>query len=232
LFVVEGIRATEELAKSSLRVVGGLVSPQLASTPRGAELRASLAARDVEIADVSDTEFESAAETETPQGILMIAATPERALRHFASARPARYLVLDAVQDPGNVGTLLRTAAALGATATVALPGTVDLWNAKVVRSAMGAHFEHPAVHCTWDELRLFLAEASVPLWAGDADGSVAQRQSAPERLALAVGNEGSGLSPHVRGAAERVVSLPLANGVESLNVAVAAGILLYELRP
>jgi TrmH family RNA methyltransferase len=141
-------------------------------------------------------------------------------------------LVLDAIQDPGNVGTLVRTAAGLGATATVALTGTVDLWNAKVVRSAMGAHFFHPALHCTWDELRLFLHDAGMPLWGADARGTPAARGLAPRRLALAVGNEGNGLSADVRAAASQLVALPLAEPVESLNVAVAAGILLYELRP
>jgi RNA methyltransferase, TrmH family len=232
LFVVEGVRAAEELVKSPLRIVGALASPQLASSDRGLALRDSLASRAIEVADVTTAEFESAAETDTPQGILVIAATPERALHHFAASDPSRFLVLDGVQDPGNVGTLLRTAAALGATATLALPGTVDLWNAKVVRSAMGAHFVHPALHCTWDELRLFLDASRVPLWGSDAEGTSAHRSSAPSRLALAVGNEGAGLSTHVRDAAEQIVSLPLAGGVESLNVAVAAGILLYELRP
>ena len=191
-------------------------------------MRDALASRSVEIADVTTAEFETAAETETPQGILVIAETPERTLEQFASIEPARFLVLDSVQDPGNVGTLIRTAAALGATATVALPGTVDLWNAKVVRSAMGAHFIHPALHCTWDEVRLFLDEAKIPLWGADVRGAAATRASAPRRLALAVGNEGAGLSTHVREACAHRVSLPLAANVESLNVAVAAGILLY----
>jgi RNA methyltransferase, TrmH family len=232
LFVVEGVRAVEELAKSPLQVVGALVSPQLAANPRAAIVRDSLISRGAEIVDVTTAEFESAAETDTPQGILAIAATPIRALDHFVATDPARLLILDGVQDPGNVGTLVRTAAALGATATVALPGTVDLWNAKVVRSAMGAHFFHPALHCTWDEVRLFLDASRIPLWGSDANGTSARRDAAPRRLALAVGNEGAGLSPHVREAAERVVSLPIADAVESLNVAVAAGILLYELRP
>ena len=232
LFVVEGVRAAEELAKSSLHIVGALVSPQLSANPRGVALRESLAASAVEIAELSATDFESVAETETPQGILLIAKTPERALHHFTGSTSSRFLVLDGVQDPGNVGTLIRTAAALGATATVALPGTVDVWNAKVVRSAMGAHFLHPTLHCTWDELQLFLDAENIPLWGTAADGTSLDRTGAPERLALAVGNEGAGLSPHVREFSERVVSLPLASGVESLNVAVAAGILLYELRP
>jgi len=231
LFVVEGVRASEELVKSPLEIIGALASPQLSTNPRGASLRSALASRGTEIADVTFAEYETAAETETPQGVLVIAATPKRSLETFAAADPSRMLVLDAVQDPGNVGTLIRTAAGLGATATVALPGTVDLWNAKVVRSAMGAHFLHSAFHCTWDELRLFLDETRLPLWGADTNGVPVERTAAPRRLALAVGNEGAGFSPHVRDACSHFVSLPLDPGVESLNVAVAAGILLYELR-
>ena len=232
LFVVEGVRAVEELARAPLAITGALASTELVATPRGAALRESLAARGVEIVTVTVAEFGSAAETDSPQGILAIATTPTRTLDDFTTTDPARILVLDAVQDPGNVGTIVRTAAGLGATATVALPGTVDLWNAKVVRSAMGAHFLHPALHCTWDELRLFLERSSLPLWGADARGAPASRASAPSRLALAVGNEGAGLSESVQRRVERLVSLPLATGVESLNVAVAASLLLYELRP
>ena len=232
LFVVEGVRAAEEIARSPLHIVGALASPQLSTNPRGSAIRDALAARSIEIADVTVAEFESASETESPQGILVIASIPERSLASLALVDPARLLVLDGVQDPGNVGTMIRTAAGLGAIATVALPGTVDLWNAKVVRSAMGAHFLHPALHCTWDELRQFLDEMRITLWGAEARGAPIERGWAPRRLAVAVGNEGAGLSAHVRDGCERLVSLVLDPTIESLNVAVAAGILLYELRP
>lgn len=232
LFVVEGIRAAEELVRSPLRIVGALTSPQLSTSPRGTAVRDALSARSVEVADVTTAEFETAADTDSPQGILVIASVPERSLSALAPVDPVRVLVLDGVQDPGNVGTMLRTAAGLGASATVALPGTVDLWNAKVVRSAMGAHFLHPALHCTWDELRQFLDETRITLWGADARGEPVERPSAPRRLALAVGNEGAGLSVPIRDACARLVSLALDPSIESLNVSVAAGILLYELRP
>jgi len=232
LFVVEGVRAVEELLRSGLEVQGLLCAPQLADSPRGAALRNAALQRGVQLSDVTDREFASAAETESPQGVLAIARTPHRTFADLPATDTLRLLVLDAVQDPGNVGTIVRTAAALGADATIALPGTVDLWNAKVVRSAMGAHFHHRAFHASWEELAAYCASGDVALWCADAGGVPVAGAIAPGRLALAVGNEGGGLSPHVRQAATAVVSLPLSDAVESLNVAVAAGILLYELRP
>ncbi|HEY8850581.1 MAG TPA: RNA methyltransferase [Gemmatimonadaceae bacterium] len=140
--------------------------------------------------------------------------------------------MLDAVQDPGNVGTIVRTAAALGATATIALAGTVDLWNPKVIRSSMGAQFHHFAFQAEWAELSRLLDREKIELWAADARGEPLDRTRAVKRLAIVVGNEGSGLTPDVRAKADRTISLPIANSVESLNVAVAAGIILHELRP
>ena len=231
VFVVEGVRAVEELLRSPLSIRGLLVAPKQIESTRGSNLVNTARSKGVEVVEVDDKEFRSAAETESPQGILAIAETPARSVSMLPATGPLRLLLLDAVQDPGNVGTIIRTAAALGAHATVALPGSVDVWNAKVVRSAMGAHFHHPAFHASWDEVQAFLTRTSTALWAADAGGEGVEGKG-PERLALAVGNEGGGLSPAVRAAAQRVVSLPITTMVESLNVAVAAGILLYELRP
>jgi TrmH family RNA methyltransferase len=231
LFVVEGIRAVEELLRSTVSVTGLLVAPKLIDSPRGIALVNAARERNLEISELDEKEFRTAAETDSPQGIVALAAVPAYSLADIRDANPLRLLVLDAVQDPGNVGTIIRTAAALGATATVALPGTVDVWNAKVVRSAMGAHFHHPAFHVFWEDVQDFLRDGSIPLWAADAGGEPVP-DKAPRRMALAVGNEGAGLSPAVRDAAARVVSLPISRNVESLNVAVATGILLHELRP
>jgi TrmH family RNA methyltransferase len=142
-----------------------------------------------------------------------------------------RLLLLDGVQDPGNVGTILRTAAALGAAATIALPGTVDLWNPKVIRSSMGAQFTHKAFHADAEDVFAFLAKHEIPIWATAATGEPLARSDAPPKLAIAVGNEGGGLSARILAASARTVSLPITGAVESLNVAVAAGIILYELR-
>jgi TrmH family RNA methyltransferase len=231
LFVAEGVRSVEELLRSGLGIRGALVAPQLLTAPRGQALRKSLDESSVEVAEVSEKDFRSAAETESPQGVIAIAEIPRRSLDTLEIGSVCRVLLLDAVQDPGNVGTIVRTAAALGATATIALPGTVDLWNPKVIRSSMGAQFSHAALHAEPDETLAFLDRRDVQLWAAEAGGSALDRSETVPRLAIALGNEGSGLSSEVRAKARKIVSLPISANVESLNVAVAAGIILYELR-
>jgi TrmH family RNA methyltransferase len=231
LFAAEGVRAVEELVRSPLAIRGALVAPQLVDAPRGAALLAALRERGVELAEVSALEFASAAETESPQGVLAVADIPERSLDRLPLPARARLVLLDGVQDPGNVGTILRTSAALGAAVVLALPGTVDLWNAKVVRSAMGANFHTPAFACTWEAFDTFRRRESIALWGADAAGTALETLVAPDRLALVVGNEGAGLSSESRARVEVLASLPISGAVESLNVAVATGILLYHLR-
>ena len=231
LFVAEGVRTVEELLRSSLDVRGVLATPALAAAPRGAALLEAAERRGAPVTTVDEAAFASAADTDAPQGVLAVGVVPPRALADLPTPAGARLLALDALQDPGNVGTILRTAAAFGVVGTVALPGTVDLWNAKVVRSAMGTLFRHPTVSSTVADLAAFLAARDVPLWGADMYGAPLGAHAAPARLALAVGNEGAGLSAELRARAERLVAIPIAADVESLNAAVAAGILLHALR-
>lgn len=231
-FVAEGIRTVEELLASELDITGAITCDLLDRTARGAALAAQLHARGVDVIRVSEREFLSATDTENPQGVLAVATRPDATLDALTLRPVARLLVLDGIQDPGNVGTLLRTATALGAAATLVLPGTVDPWNAKVVRSAVGIMFRHPTISCTEEQGLAFLRGNGVVLWGAALEGRPVGDLVPPARLALAVGNEGAGLKPAMRDACEGLVALPMAPGVESLNVAVAAGIALYALRP
>ena len=228
--MAEGVRSVEELLNSPLMIQGILTAPQLEDAPRGKDLLDLIARKGTDSLRVNEAEFRSAAETESPQGVIAIAETPGHSFGQLTGKKTLRLLVLDAVQDPGNVGTILRTAAALGADATVALPGTVDIWNAKVVRAAMGASFRHPAFHTTVESLVGFLAEENIELWGADATGEPVDGLKRPHKLAVVVGNEGAGLSSSIRAQVKRLVSLPISGAVESLNVSVATGILLYQL--
>jgi TrmH family RNA methyltransferase len=232
-FVAEGVRAVEELLRSPIEIEGVLTSPPLGATPRGAALHTLLREHGVEVCDISDTELASASDTDSPQGVLAIGRIPVRSLDQIDPGGPSRprLLLLDAIQDPGNAGTMLRTAAAFGAAATLAMPGTVDLWNAKVVRSSMGAVFNHLSLDCTWEEADAFLLRREFVLWGASANGTPLDETDHPPRLGLVIGNEGSGLSEQALARVARRVAIPIHPAVESLNAAVAAGILLHNLR-
>jgi TrmH family RNA methyltransferase len=230
LFLAEGIRAVEDLATSALPVRFALAASTLGDTPRGRMLLDVLAAKGVAVHETGERELAELADTETPQGILAVAPIPSAGLDGLpAHSDPCVVVVLDAVQDPGNFGTLARTAEALGAAGLVALPGTVDAWNPKSVRAAMGSTFRLPVVAADWDALSPWLSSGGFLTLAAAAGGEPLP-DPRPTRAALVLGNEGAGISGDTRARADRVVGIPLRGRAESLNVAAAGAILLYEL--
>jgi len=235
LALAEGIRLMEEAVAARIPVRGAAVAPTLEGTPRGRALKTALATAGVPITEVSPAELDALADTAQPQGIVAVIEPPVWSLADLPSEAGSVVLVLDGVQDPGNAGTMLRTALGLGAAGLVALPGTVELTNAKVVRGSMGALFRLPAAEVSAGDFVRWAAERGVEIWVAAADGERLRRGRLPRRasrapLALVVGNEGAGISPAIEEAARRRIAVPLAAGVESLNVAVAAGILLHEV--
>lgn len=167
-----------------------------------------------------------AADTETPQGVLFTCEIPEIAER----VPGERLLVLDGVQDPGNVGTILRTADAFGADALVLLPGCADPWSPKVVRSTMGACFRLPILTCSLNELSEMLTENKIPLYATALrDDTQDIRDADLRRAAVVIGSEGRGVSNAVLERCEKTLKIPMRDRCESLNAAMAAGIVLWE---
>ncbi len=229
-FLAEGVRAVEELLASPLRVRFLACSSSLEDSGRGRALREEAARRGVEVREVPEAELRGYAGTETPQGVIAVAETPRRGLDDVeVSSDPAVVLVLDAVQDPGNFGTLVRTAEALGAAGVVALPGTVDPWNPKSVRAAMGSSFRLPVVAAGWEEAAPWLERGGLRVVASVV-GAPPLGAERPARAALVVGNEGAGVSAETRARAHLEVGIPLRGRAESLNVTSAAAILLYDL--
>jgi TrmH family RNA methyltransferase len=173
------------------------------------------------------------ADTEHPQGVVAVIEPRRWALDDIAAAPGSPVLVLDGVQDPGNVGTILRTALGLGAAGVVALKGTAELTNPKVVRGSMGALFRLPAVPGDVETYLSWAGERGIETWVTAADGTVSEPGAARGHrgvVGLVLGNEGAGVSPALQAAASRRVAIRLARGSESLNVAVAAAILLREV--
>jgi RNA methyltransferase, TrmH family len=229
LFVAEGVRVVEELLAAGVVPHLAAVSPSLEDTGRGRRLSDRLR-QAATVRALTDGELGRLAHTRSPQGVLVVAEIPARGLDEVRPGAVAPALVLDAVQDPGNIGTLARSAAAFGCQLLACLPGTVDPWNAKSVRASAGALFRLPVVEAGVAELWDWLDRHDFVVLGADAGGDPLGRTHAAGRTALVVGNEGSGLGDEVRARCHRLVAVPMAGDTESLNVAVAAGILLYDL--
>ncbi|HEY7530108.1 MAG TPA: RNA methyltransferase [Gemmatimonadota bacterium] len=229
-FVAEGPRVVEEALASRWKVTDLVAAPSAAQDVRRWEAEGRLAG--VPVHRVDERAFRRVAESVHPQGVLAVVERPDVGLPRTPAA--AAVLVLDRVQDPGNAGTLLRTLLATGGRTAVALAGTVDLFNPKVVRSSAGSLFHlDVAVHVAADAALAWLEEHAIPLVALDPSGEplFAGDWCAPAASALAVGNEGAGLDPRLLGRAARRLAIPMEGGVESLNAAVAGSLALYELR-
>lgn len=227
LFLAEGVRVAEELLDAGIvpRIV--VVSSALEDTPRGRDLRRRLGAFSPR--GVADHELARLADTEAPQGVLLVAPTPATALDATQLPEGAVVLVLDGIQDPGNFGTLARSAVAFGVAAIVTLPGTVDPWNPKSVRAAAGASFRVPVLALSPDAAVQWLRGHGFDILAADVGGAAPMDVPAAARVAIIVGNEGAGVSPAMLAAADRRVGIRMRGAAESLNVAVAAGILLHH---
>jgi TrmH family RNA methyltransferase len=229
LFLAEGVRVAEELAASGLSIELAAVAPSLEDTPRGLALVQELSARGP-VRRIAESEVRRLAATDAPQGVILAAAIPPAGLEQLSPPARALLLVLDGVQDPGNFGTLVRSADAFGAAAVIAMTGTVDPWNPKAVRAAAGSSFHVPIAIAETRHALDWLRNQKFSVLAADTEGQPIDNVSRAERTALVVGNEGAGVSEAVRSAADAIVAVPIRGKAESLNVAVAAGILLYLL--
>jgi TrmH family RNA methyltransferase len=222
------VRLVEEALAAGVAIRQVLASPALEATPRGRALKAGLTRAGHRVEPVTERAFEELAATDHPQGVLAVVEPPRWRLDQVRPGPRAPALVLDGVQDPGNVGTMVRTAFGLGAAGVLGLPGTAELTNPKTLRATMGACFRLPALPVEEAELRRWAEERNVQVLIAVADGSPpgGWRGSA---IALVVGNEGAGVRPALAEWAHGRIGIPLRAGAESLNVGIAAGILLYE---
>lgn len=233
MFLLEGVRVVEEALDAGLILEYALYSEQLVRNHRGEELLARLTHGGIHLQQVEDHLLCEVAGTERPQGLAVAARFPKPDWpTEYGQLSSLRLLVIDGIQDPGNLGTIIRTADAFSVHAVICLKGTVDPYNAKVVRSAMGSLFHLPViVDQVGQDVIERLHAAGVQIIATAVDQAVNYRLAAySDRVALVMGNEGAGVSDLWMQAADLRVTIPISGQSESLNVAVAAGILLAEL--
>lgn len=226
-FVFEGVRLVEEAVRADA-APAFMFYTEAADHPdsnRSSRLLASLREMDVPCYAVSDPVMAACSDTETPQGILAVLPIPTLP----RPEHPTFSLVLDQVRDPGNLGTTLRTALAAGVEQVLLAPGTVDATNPKVVRAAMGAHLRLPVAALEWDTIAQAVAGCDVWLAAAGGETSyTAVDWTGP--IALVVGSEAAGVGERARAIARGQVSIPMAAVVESLNMATATAVILFEV--
>lgn len=183
---------------------------------------------DTEVLRLTGDVFASAAGTRTPQGIAALVEPPVAAVADVLRRTPL-ILIAAGLQDPGNLGTLVRSAEAFGATGVLATPGTVSVWNQKALRASAGSVFRVPVADITSSEIEALKARGVRLLAAVGSGGTSAQDIDFTGLCALMIGNEGSGLGSEWLEMADALVTIPCPGPVESLNAAVAGSLLLYE---
>ena len=204
----------------------------------GAELEAVIAApgvslpelpRGVRLVEVPDSLLASIADTETPQGVVFVCRGKPLALP--SALEGGRYLILDGVQDPGNVGTIWRAADAFGAEGLILCSGCADPWNPKTVRATMGAVFRLPAYESTLETAAEKLVRAGIPLYATALREDTEDiRDVSFDQAAVVIGSEGRGVSRQALELCGKTVKIPMRARCESLNAAVAASVVLWEM--
>lgn len=228
-FVVEGVRLVEEALNSNWEAL--LVLHTQGLDEHGQELLRELEARNTSVVEVASKVFGIVSDTQTPQGILMVVALSEPRVPDWVDL----LLVADGVRDPGNLGTILRTAAAAGVGAVLLPPGTVDAYSPKVVRAGMGAHFKLPVLSVDWAEIRNYLSgkgqAGSYKIYLADAaGGKVYTHADFTSPTALILGGEAQGAGSQAEALMHERLHIPMPGKVESLNVAIAAAILMFEV--
>ncbi len=226
-FIIEGSRSVYELTKENCLEL--YVSEHFLQQADAQE-KERLAQLCPTYETVTDTVFGRLSDTRTPQGILAVAKMPEHTLQELQRTA-SLLLLLERIQDPGNMGTLLRSAEAAGVTGVIVSEDSADIFQPKVVRATMGSLMRLPIVR-TKDFIRTVkeLQEEGIALYAAALSGAVPYDKADWNRpCGVMIGNEGAGLSKEAQEAATKTVQIPMAGAVESLNAAVAASVLLFE---
>lgn len=223
-FVAEGVRLVEEAASVNWAMDFVLYDETLSE--RGKSLVDELHTQQgIDVAEISSQLMAEISDTESPQGILAVLKLQPLPL----PPSPTFVIIADQIRDPGNMGTLLRTAEAAGADAVLLTHGTVDVFSPKVIRSGMGAHFHLPIYDLPWSGIKAYLVE--LPIFLADSAGGVTLWEAnLRQPCALLIGGEAFGASPEGEINATHRVTIPMQGRAESLNAAIAAGILIAEV--
>ena len=231
LFAVEGVRLAREAARSGWQLKFALVSETESAATQGAELMLQLEKQSCQVYQLKDSLYKKISDTESPQGIFLVVGQKEQnVLMMSAVDISAPWVVLDSLQDPGNVGTIIRSADAAGAAGVILAGDCADIYAGKTVRATMGSLFHLPVIKASRDDCLIFCERNLLPLYAAGAEAATEYTAvDLSKACALVLGNEGAGVGEAFRLKAANTLRIPILGQAESLNVASAAAILLFE---
>lgn len=224
---IESLKTMEEAIRSGIRFKVVLFSES--GLPKADRLLSQLSSK-VEALAVPDEVFRSVVETESPQGVAALVKLPDFSLDQILQAKQRLIVIAVGIQDPGNLGTILRSAEAFGATGVLLAEKTVSRFNSKVVRASTGSIFRLPTVQVRLREALAKLHEAGVRLLGTSSHRGIPMDQTdLHSDCAIAIGNEGSGVPQEALAQMDELITIPHTNHVESLNAGIAASVILYE---
>lgn len=228
VFLVEGIRMFREIPEKLLQEI---YISESCEEKEGKEIRRRASACGIRPELVSDGVFSHLTDTQTPQGILCVVRQLSYSLEEVADAPCPHMLVLDRLQDPGNVGTILRTAEGAGVTGILLDGECADIYNPKTIRSTMGSIFRMPFYYIQdLEEGIRYLKKRGICTYAAHLEGKRAyDEEDYRKPCAFLIGNEGNGLRPEIADLADTYIRIPMAGEVESLNAAIASAVLMFE---
>jgi RNA methyltransferase, TrmH family len=231
-FVLEGLHSIQDAVNAGWKPVLFVSAESFHRIPGAESLINQLAGMNTEWFETTDSVMGKLSETETPQGILAVFNQQPLKLHDLLERRPAFILVLDRIQDPGNLGTLIRSAEAAGVEAVLVTHGSTDPYNSKTLRASTGAVLHIPVIELSEDESSCrILKESGILLVGAALENSVPyNRQYYQSPLALIIGNESKGINECILEQADLLVSIPMKGNLQSLNAAIAGSILMFSI--
>lgn len=230
LYFIEGARFTAEALKENTDICYIVLSESFASDDGSAEMLEQISHGRFDCYLLPDGLFESISDTQNPQGILAVLRQKKKQLKDYSIA-DGLMVILDAVRDPGNMGTIIRTADAAGCTGVIIPDGCVDIYNPKVLRATMGSVFHVPIYHCagTADAISLLKGKGFL-ICASHLEGAISIYQAdLSGNVALIIGSEAEGISDETIRNADMLIKIPMAGRAESLNASAAAAVMMFE---
>ncbi len=231
-FILEGIRNIEEALISKINIYSFFYTAQLLKNKRGLRLYKNIQKEQIKSIRITIDELNKISDTSTPQGVLGVCEKIEYDFREFIKKNIRSLVILDSIQDPGNLGTIIRTADAAGADGVIVSKGTVDVYNPKVLNATMGSlgHLPVIEVEDLVDSIKK-LKEKRIKILACDLRGKKNYNEvNYKGPIGIIFGNEGAGIRREIINLADEVMKIPIRGKAESLNVGVSCGIVLYNM--